>query len=265
MQFEEAALDFGLLQVGNQAVQQLTVRNTSQYQSVWWTLHEVSQQSKQPDSGSSALKVEAQRAQHGMPAALQLKEQQLLQQLQDGQQTATPSVSLVNKTASTSQTRIEDGQQMAIPPVHKTASTSQPSIDENTELMSAVQPNSSTAGPPQDSAAAAMSSSTDQLLHGASSIADGAAASVAAVTGAGPVQGDGNPFLTNVEGRDGDQSGPRLQLGSQCGRLEPGASATVQVTLQDLDMSCMRTCDMSTSASTVLSSGRFASVEGSLM
>ena len=267
VQFEEAALDFGLLQVGNQAVQQLTVRNTSQYQSAWWTLREVSQQSTQPDSASSALKVDAQRAQYGMPAALQVKEQQLLQQLQDGQQTAISPVSLVNKTASTSQTSVEDGQQAATPPVslvHNTASTSQPGIEEITELMSAVQQDSSTAGTPQDSAAAAMSTSTDQLSH-VSSIADDAAASLGAVSEAGFVQGDCNPFLTGVEGRYGDQSGPRLQLESQCGRLKPGASATVQVTLQALDMSCMRICDMSTSASTVHRSGKFASIEGSLM
>lgn len=74
------------MQTGSQAIQQLTIRNTSQYHLAWWTLQEVPQRAQQADATTPALTFEPQRAQHGLPAALQSKEQQLMQHLQEGQQ-----------------------------------------------------------------------------------------------------------------------------------------------------------------------------------
>ncbi len=108
MEFEDPGLIFGLVQLGTQVSQQITIRNPSRYSPASWTLRELPQHSsstsstdlasaEQPSSSSSTvgevnLNGGAQHAQQGgeakplgMPAVLQEKGEQLLEQLHDQQ------------------------------------------------------------------------------------------------------------------------------------------------------------------------------------
>lgn len=207
VRFEAARLDFGLLQVGSQTTQWVTVCNTSQYHPAWWTLQQVPQHAQQASSASTEFKFEAQHAQHGMPAALQLKEQQLVQQLHEGQ---------VSSDAHPTKLRTQDG-----------STDAEASRDEQDAVAaSAVQgrTNTADAANPELTAPGA-----DQPGVSPISTADVAAVSEGAAAEAAAEAGHSNPFVAGVEGREQNRSGPKLELVSECGKLEPGASATVQV------------------------------------
>ena len=113
--FEDPGLAFGLVQLGRQVSQQITIRNPSQHSSASWALHVLPQHAGHSEasnlnwaaqqtqhanpavSGSlpETAAFEAQRAQQAqpdaaagsMPAALRAKEQQLMQQLQQAEMT----------------------------------------------------------------------------------------------------------------------------------------------------------------------------------
>lgn len=203
VQFGEACLDFGLLQVGSQSVQQLTIYNTSQHHHAWWTLQQAPQHAQQ---ASTDFVFEAQHTQHGMPAALQLKKEEVMQQLQDSQTAAETDVTIVDNQADVADDVAK-------------ADTA------NALAALALQPASSIADDRGAIAAAEPYLGTGLLQQGSVSTAD----STAVAAEARHDLEQGNPFLDKGNSDDGKQAGPRLQLMSDCGRLDPGASATVQV------------------------------------
>ncbi len=133
MEFEDAGLMFGLVQLGTQVSRQITIRNPSSYTSASWTLRELPQQSssasstypaptEQPSSSSSTvdevnLNGGAQRAQQGgeakplgVPAALQEKGEQLLEQLHDQQSSVLTGAPAAAAEASPQMQSAESGQ-----------------------------------------------------------------------------------------------------------------------------------------------------------
>lgn len=87
VQFADPDVALGLVQLGNQVTQTITIRNTSLFSAATWTLHALPQQASSSSASSSNTAAQhaqqaADTASQGMPAVLQAK-QQLLQQLQE--------------------------------------------------------------------------------------------------------------------------------------------------------------------------------------
>ena len=96
---------FGLVQLENQLSQTITVHNTSHFSFATWTLHALSQ----PPSSSGIIssnytaqhgKQATETANQGMPAVLEAKQQQLLQQLQEAQVTEQGTASEADESLS---------------------------------------------------------------------------------------------------------------------------------------------------------------------
>ena len=90
VQFTDPGIALGLVQLGHQLTQTVTIHNTSRFLPATWTLHALPQHvsssssgAAEPDSTAQHAKQAAETASQGVPAVLQAKEQQLLQQLQD--------------------------------------------------------------------------------------------------------------------------------------------------------------------------------------
>ena len=109
MQFIDPGIALGLVQLGNQLTQTITVHNTSLFSPATWTLHALPQQVSSSSSGAAESDSAAQHAQQaqaaetakqGVPAVLQAKEQQLLQQLQDAAVTNQGAASEADESKS---------------------------------------------------------------------------------------------------------------------------------------------------------------------
>lgn len=245
VQFQEACLDFGLLQVGSQTSQQLTLQNTSQYQSAWWSLRETPKRAQQAGVDSSAdkppFKFGAQQAQHGMPAALQAKEQELLQQLQvaeaapDSTSAGLSAAAMGNATAglegSVPAAQHEAGMsdQAAAASAAIGAAASQTAVQQGTSLQ-----------PEVGSSHSAASDFANQISAGDNELQDAAHEqepqyssehSPSPVQSEQQLQSENNPFLEGEQDAAEVLQGPRLLLSAQCGRLAPGATVTVEVGL----------------------------------
>lgn len=97
------------MQLGNHLTRTITIQNTSRSSSATWTLHALPQQVSSSSSGAAKSDNAAQHAQQaaetanqGVPAVLQAKEQQLLQQLQDAAVTNQGAASEADESSSTS-------------------------------------------------------------------------------------------------------------------------------------------------------------------
>jgi len=233
VKFEDPGLIFGLVQLGTQGCQQITIRNPSRYSSASWTLRELPQHSsststtdlasaEQPSSSSNAvdevdLNGGAQRAQQGgevmpvgVPAVLQEKGEQLLEQLHNQQSsvlTATPEAAAAE---ASHQMQSADSEQMMAPV--QTSEAAQQAV----HLDAA-------------SGADADASGNSQLPV----VRPTAAVEVDTNQG-----GVSNPF--EVVAATGEEEGGvvrvQLQLQPEWGLLAPGASTTIQVTSDLLQM-----------------------------
>lgn len=222
MEFEDAGLIFGLVQLGTQVSQQITIRNPSSYSPASWTLRELPQHSnstsstdsasvEQPSSSSSTADEEnlndgAQRAQQegeakplGVPAALQEKGEQLLEQLHDQQivvLTATPEAAA---EASDQRQSADSGQ---------------------------------TAAPVQTPEAAQQPAHLDAASGAVTDASGNSQLSVVGFIAGGKVEanqgGVSNPFEAAAAGEE-EGGAVRVQLQPEWGLLAPGASTTIQV------------------------------------
>ena len=236
MEFEDPGLIFGLVRLGTQVSQQITIRNPSRYSPASWTLHELSQHSsstsstelasaEQPSSSRNAigevnLNNGAQRAQQGgeanslgMPAALQEKGEQLLKQLHDQQSSVLTSTSEAAAEAS-DQGQSADSGQMAAPEQTSDAAKQAAHID-------------------AASGAVTDASGDSQLSVVASIAGDEVEANQGMLS---------NPFEV-AAGTGGEEGGGvRMQLQPECGLLAPGASTTIQVKSDSLQMQLQGLC-----------------------
>jgi len=232
VEFEDPGLIFGLVQLGTQVSQQITIRNPSRYSPASWTLRELPQHSsstsstelaaaEQPSSSSSTvdeahLNGGAQRAQQGgeakplgVPALLQEKGQQLLEQLR-GQQSILSEATPEAAAEASHQTQSADLGQLT--------------------------------APVQTSEAAQQSAHPDAASGAVTDASGNCQLSVV-----GPMAGDeveanqgglSNPF--EVAAATGEEEGVgvrvRVQLQPEWGLLAPGASTTIQVKSNLLQM-----------------------------
>ena len=227
VEFEDPGLIFGLVQLGTQVSQQITIHNPSQYSSASWTLQELPQPGssaastsvtapKQPNTlgstgGEGNLNPDAQQAQQGTEVnsrgvltALRQKSEQLVQQLQQGQD-ATQAAD----AGASHQKQLADsalGPQLLLP---------------DTEQLPAPEAQSQSAA--QHNAGADTANTTSSRLTPSSA---GLAAVGAMSLGE---SGLSNPF-EGVEAVRREEAGLiRIELGAEMGLLAPGASTTIQV------------------------------------
>ena len=216
MEFEDPGLIFGLVQLGTQVSQQITIRNPSRYSPASWTLRELPQHSsstsstdlasaEQPSSSSSTvgevnLNGGAQHAQQGgeakplgMPAVLQEKGEQLLEQLHDQQSSVSEATPEAAAEASHQMQSADSGQMAASV---QTSEAAQQAADLGAASASVVRPT--------------------------------AANEIDANQG-----GVSNPFEVVAATGEEEGSGVRvqLQLQPEWGLLAPGASTTIQVNI----------------------------------
>lgn len=228
VEFEDPGLIFGLVQLGTRVSQQITIHNPSQYSSASWTLRELPQPGssaagasvtapKQPNTlgsteGDGNLNPDAHQAQqgteitsHGVPTALQQKGEQLVQQIQQGQD-------------ATKAADAEESHQMQLA---DSASMPQLLLPSDTEQSPTPEAQSQSAA--EQNAGADTANTTSSRLTPSS-------AGVAAV---GEVSlgesGVSNPFEGMEAIRREDAGLIRIGLGAELGLLAPGASTTIQV------------------------------------
>jgi len=227
VEFKDPGLIFGLVQLGTQVSQQITIRNHSSYSSASWTLRELPQRStstsrtdsasaEQPSSSSSTvdevnLKDGAQRAQHGgeakplgVPAALQDKAEQLLEQLleqlHDQQSSVLTAAPEAAAEASDQGQSAESGQLVA---------------------------------PVQTSKAAQQAVQTDAASGAVTDASGNCQLSVVGSIAGEDVEANqgklSNPFEVAAGTGEEEGGGMRVQLQPEWGLLAPGASTTIQV------------------------------------
>ena len=219
MEFEEPGLIFGLVQLGTHVSQQITIRNPSRYSPASWTLRELPQHSsstsstdlesaEQPSSSSSTvgevnLNGGAQHAQQGgkakllgVPAALQEKGEQLLEQLRDQQSSVSEATPEAAAKASHQLQSADSGQ---------------------------------VAAPEQTSEAAQQAADSGAASFG---FADASVVRPTAANGMDANQGGvSNPFEVAAATGEEEGSRVRVQLQPEWGTLAPGASTTIQVNI----------------------------------
>ena len=105
VQFADPGVAFGLVQLGKQVTQTVTIQNTSRYSSATWTLHALPQQASSAGASDSCYAAQlaqqaVETAYQGIPGALQAKQQQLLQQLQEAHVTAQSAASEADESTS---------------------------------------------------------------------------------------------------------------------------------------------------------------------
>ena len=223
---------FGLVQLGTQVSQQITIHNPSQHSSASWTLRELPQAGssaadascispKQPGTsgiveGEGDLNNAAQQAQQGaeftscgVPAALQQKGEQLLQQLQQGQDSAHAA-----DAHAPDQTQLADSalqQQLLLP-----SSIEQP-LTPKAESQSAA----------QQYAGADAASDTANTASSSLTLPSAGIAAAGGVSLSDRVES--NPF-EGVEATREEEAGlAGIRLDAELGLLAPGASTTIQV------------------------------------
>ena len=243
-EFQDAGLNFGLVQYGSQVTQQVTIQNSSLYAPAAWSLRELqpSGSHKQPaDLNSTAqhaqhgaeagttdpadLNSTAQRAQQGdaaqpagVPAALQLQAEQLLQQLHEG----ADAVQEAGAEAADSAASSPSSSQAAVVP--NLTQQSQSSDAQTTNANAAV------GSLEAQQVSVSESQLTDKSTEGVSGDEQSSWSQDESAQGRAS-----NPF----EGSEEEQEAIRLQFGEEWGVLEPGASRAIQVCIS-------RPCKMQT-------------------
>lgn len=227
------------------------------------------QRAQQADATTPAFTSEPQHAQHGLPAALQSTEQQLMQHLQEGQQApdsmpSASSASADDTAKAESQTDSTVSAQAVDPemPAALSSSIEQPVVSMSSNVGNAassasteaesVQPQSNQLLPEQqrDELNGKFASQAALAPGQHSSEANGKVGAEAALAQSknsfplpeqssqadgrvaaetGVMQDQINPFLEGDAGESSIKAGPSLQLGSHCGKLAPGACVVVQV------------------------------------
>lgn len=232
VEFEDPGLIFGLVQLGTQVSQQITIHNPSQYSSASWTLRELPQPGssaagasvtapKQPSTlgstgGDGNLNPDAQQAHQGtevnsrgVPTALQQKGEQLVQQLQQGQDDTQAA-----DAAASHQMQLADSTSM---PQLLLPSDTEHSPTPEAQFQSAAE---------QNAGADAASDTADT----ASSSLTPSSAGLAAVGEVILNESGVSNMFEGVEAIRREEAGLiRIELGAELGLLAPGASTTIQV------------------------------------
>ena len=236
MQFEEPGLSFGLLQLGRQVSQQVTLRNTSQYSSAAWTLSEVPSTAQHTQHSTAAVtglpftppgslentagvgyptpgaQQDNQATAVGLPAVLQQQAQQLLQQLQDSQdgvQEAAARASSRPHTPAGSDSM---------------ASQQQPGPDTETDHRNASEDTTGEAAVQDTSLEAADGVADEESPDRLSSAAGGGSDA--------DKGGQNNPFEGPGVAEEEESSVAGMRVEPEWGVLAPGASVTIQVIRQ---------------------------------